>query len=199
MERLISIGISALPIPMPRQDEWTVLKASTTSWMYTSIPYEVAQLIGCREDVIEKLPHHLRTLAFLNRGPGRLRIVPSYNSQEILQKEMYDVVSICQINPHNAIRINEKVASHLELDVRKKGAKGFESFDPIAFVAPQSEYLNYVETEVKGTAYEPREVGHVYLAKPIIKGKWVWPTLVDIENTVRTKTVAQVPSVRQGR
>jgi hypothetical protein len=184
---------------MPRQDEWTVLKASTTSWMYTSIPYEVAQLIGCREDVIEKLPHHLRTLAFLNRGPGRLRIVPSHNSQEILQREMYDVVSICQINPHNAIRINEKVASHLELDVRRKGAKGFESFDPIAFVAPQAEYLDYVEATAKGSAYESREVGHVYLAKPVIKGKWVWPTLDDLENTVRTKTVAQVPSIRQGR
>ncbi len=184
---------------MPRQDEWTVLKASTTSWMYTSIPYEVAQLIGCREDVIEKLPHHLRTLAFLNRGPGRLRIVPSYNSQEVLQKEMYDVVSICQINPHNAIRINEKVASHLELDVRRKGSKGFESFDPIAFVAPQNEYLAFVEASAKGATYEPREVGHVYLAKPVIKGKWVWPTLDDLENTPRAKTVAQVPSLRQGR
>ncbi len=176
-------------IPMPRQDEWTVLKATTTSWMYTSIPYEVAQLIGCREDVIEKLPHHLRTLAFLNRGPGRLRIVPSHNSQEILQREMYDVVSICQINPHNAIRINEKVASHLELDVRKKGAKGFESFDPIAFVAPQSEYLAYVEAEVKGAAFEPREVGHVYLAKPVIKGKWVWPSLNELEATTKQKLV----------
>lgn len=199
MESLNSIVISAQPIPMPRQDEWTVLKASTTSWMYTSIPYEVAQLIGCREDVIEKLPHHLRTLAFLNRGPGRLRIIPSYNSQELLQREMYNVVSICQINPHNAIRINEKVATHLDLDVRRKGTKGFESFDPIAFVAPLGEYRAYVDTQVQGTTYEAREVGHVYLAKPVIKGKWVWPTMNELENTVRTKTMAQAPSIRLGR
>ncbi len=169
-----------------------MLKATTTSWMYTSIPYEVAQLIGCREDVIEKLPHHLRTLAFLNRGPGRLRIVPSHNSQEILQREMYDVVSICQINPHNAIRINEKVASHLELDVRKKGAKGFESFDPIAFVAPQSEYRGYVEAVARGATYESKEVGHVYLAKPVIKGKWVWPSVEELEAPKHRALVAPV-------
>ena len=195
MESLISIENSALPIPMPRQDEWTVLKATTTSWMYTSIPYEVAQLIGCREDVIDKLPHHLRTLAFLNRGPGRLRIVPSYNSQDLLQHEMYDVISICQINPHNAIRINEKVASHLELDVRRKGAKGFESFDPIAFVAPQSEYLGYVDSQTKGATYEPREVGHVYLAKPVIKGKWVWPSVEELEASKHRSLVAPVPRI----
>ena len=169
---------------MERVPEWVVLKATTTSWMYTSIPYEVAELIGCREDMIEKLPHHLRTLAFLNRGPGRLRIVPTYNSQELLQREMYNVVSLCQINPHNAIRINERVATHLGLDVRRKGTKGFESFDPIAFVAPQGEYRAYVESTVKGVTREAREAGHVYLAKPVIKGTWVWPSISEMEKRV---------------
>ncbi|MDG6912394.1 MAG: hypothetical protein JRN35_04865 [Nitrososphaerota archaeon] len=170
---------------MPRQDEWTVLKACTTSWMYTSIPYEVAQLIGAREDVIEKLPPHLRTLAFLDRGPGRLRIVPSYNSQELLQKEMYGVVSLCKINPHLAIRITEKAAKHLELDVRRKGNGGFECFDPIAFVAPLQEYRGYVDAASKGTVYEPREVGHVYLTKASFKGKWAWPTVDEVESKGR--------------
>lgn len=170
---------------MPRQDEWTVLKAATTSWMYTSIPYEVAQLIGAREDVIEKLPSHLRTLAFLDRGPGRLRIVPSYNSQELLQKEMYGVVSLCKINPHLAIRITEKVAKHLELDVRRKGSRGFESYDPIAFVAPSDEYRGCVEAAAKGGTYEPKEVGHVYLTKATFKGKWAWPSMDEIESKAR--------------
>lgn len=192
MERFITIDCGALPIPMPKQDEWTVVKAATTSWMYTSIPYEVAQLIGSREEVIEKLPNHLRTLAFLNRGPGRLRIVPSYNSQELLQREMYDVVSICQINPHLAIRITEKVATHLGLDVRRKGNRGFESFDPIAFVVPQSEYLGYVDAAVKGTTYEAKEVGHVYLAKPVIKGKWVWPSVEELEASKHRALVTPV-------
>ena len=166
---------------MPRQDEWTVLKACTTSWMYTSIPYEVAQLIGAREDVIEKLPHHLRTLAFLDRGPGRLRIVPSYNSQELLQKEMYGVVSLCKINPHLAIRITEKVAKHLELDVRRKGNRGFESYDPIAFVAPLNEYRGYVKVASKGTMYDAKEVSHIYIAKATFTGKWAWPSVNEIE------------------
>ncbi len=170
---------------MPRQDEWTVLKACTTSWMYTSIPYEVAQLIGAREEAIEKLPPHLRTLAFLDRGPGRLRIVPSHNSQELLQKEMYGVVSLCKINPHLAIRITEKVAKHLELDVRRKGNRGFESYDPIAFVAPLREYREYVEAAAKGTVYEPKEVGHVYLVKATFKGKWAWPTVDEVEDRTR--------------
>ena len=170
---------------MPRQDEWTVLKAATTSWMYTSIPYEVAQLIGAREDVIEKLPAHLRTLAFLDRGPGRLRIVPSYNSQELLQKEMYGVVALCKINPHLAIRITEKVARHLELDVRRKGNRGFESYDPIAFVAPSDEYRGYVEAAAKGGTYEPKEVGHVYLVKAAFKGKWAWPSVDEVEKEGR--------------
>ena len=185
METLNRIEATATPIPMPRQDEWTVLKACTTSWMYTSIPYEVAQLIGAREDVIEKLPPHLRTLAFLDRGPGRLRIVPSYNSQELLQKEMYGVVSLCKINPHLAIRITEKAAKHLELDVRRKGNGGFECFDPIAFVAPLQEYRGYVDAASKGTVYEPREVGHVYLTKATFKGKWAWPSMDEIESKAR--------------
>ena len=162
-----------------------MLKAATTSWMYTSIPYEVAQLIGAREDVIEKLPPHLRTLAFLDRGPGRLRIVPSHNSQELLQEEMYGVVSICKINPHLAIRITEKVAKHLELDVRRKGKGGFESCDPIAFVAPLREYREYVETASKGGNYEPKEVGHVYITKASFKGKWAWPSVDEVEGKGR--------------
>lgn len=170
---------------MPRQDEWMVLKAATTSWMYTSIPYEVAQLIGAQEVTIEKMPPHLRTLAFLDRGPGRLRIVPSYNSQELLHEEMYGVVSLCKINPHLAIRITEKVAKHLELDVRRKGNRGFESYDPIAFVAPLHEYREYVEAASKGTTYEPREVSHIYMMKATFKGKWVWPTVDEVESKGR--------------
>ena len=184
-ETLNRVETAATLISMPRQDEWTVLKAATTSWMYTSIPYEVAQLIGAREDVIKKLPPHLRTLAFLDRGPGRLRIVPSYNSQELLQKEMYGVVSLCKINPHLAIRITEKVAKHLELDVRRKGNGGFESYDPIAFVARLQEYRGYVEAASKGDPYEPREAGHVYITKAAFKGKWVWPSLDEDENRGR--------------
>lgn len=174
--------------------EWVVLKAAPTSWMFTSIPAEAAEILGCNEEIVERYPAHLRMLAFLNRGNGRLRIVPSFNSQALLQKEMYGVVSFCKINPHNAIRMTEGVVKHLGMEVHRKDAHHIASVDPVAFVAPVSEY--YAMLKAKRKPGEERPPGHVYVAKPMFKERWAWGTVEDLEaigelRTARIRVTAQ--------
>jgi hypothetical protein len=174
--------------------EWVVLKAAPTSWMFTSIPLEAAEILGCSEEVVEKYPRHLRTLAFLNRGEGRLRIVPSFNSQALLQKEMYGVVSFCSINPHNAIRMTEAVVKYLGMEVHRKDAHHIASVDPVAFVTPVSEY--YAMLKNKRKPGEEKSPGHVYVARPMFKDKWVWSNVEELEamgerRTARVRVTAQ--------
>lgn len=154
---------------------WVVIRAIHPSWCTLQVPGDVAQLLGCRPEDLERLTKPARAVAFLDRGQGVLRVVGVHRSATLLAKEMAmnRVVGTAQLTEKAVFNLPDAVERHLDLKTFKRGDKGaYGTDDSVAWVLPESEYYRFraEEREGKGEGMTEGSDVHLYLVKSLFPG-----------------------------
>lgn len=154
---------------------WVVIRAIHPSWCTLQVPGDVAQLLGCRPEDLEKLTKPARAVAFLDRGPGVLRVIGVHRSAPLLAREMAQnrVVGTAQLTDKAVFNLPDAVESHLGLQTFKRGDKGASGTDDsVAWLLPEAEYYQFRKDEREGKSYGMTEGDdvHLYLVKSLFPG-----------------------------
>lgn len=141
---------STPPLPRPsvssRDESWTVLRTWGPGPPGLRIdPPELPELLGfASSEEINGLEWHERTLWFLNRGPGVVRVCRGVPDSKMVEKEMAHnrVLGTSRINQYHACDLPEAVLDHLEMRTFEKGEKYKLRLtnDSVAWVVPTREY-----------------------------------------------------------
>jgi hypothetical protein len=154
---------------------WVVIRAIHPSWCTLQVPGDVAELLGCRPEDLEKLTKPARAVAFLDRGPGVLRVIGVHRSADLLAKEMAmnRVVGTAQLTDKGVFNLPDAVETHLGLSTFPRGDKGASGTDDsVAWLLPEKEYYEFREGERQGKGYGMTKGDdvHLYLVKSLFPG-----------------------------
>lgn len=153
---------------------WVALKAVHPSWSTVQLPQEVAELLGCRAEELSSLLRPARSIAFLARGPGVVRVVGMHRSATLLGEEMSAnrVVDVAQLTDKLLFNLPDAVVRYLGLTVRPRGDRGGHGIeDGILWFLPELEYRSYREAGREGIRYSglaSGEAPHVYLTRSVL-------------------------------
>lgn len=149
---------------------YVILRAVHPSWCTTQLPGEVADLLGCRPEDLASLRKPGRGLAFLDRGPGTLRVVGVHRSADLMAREMARnrVLAVAQLTEKLVFNLPDSVERHLEIQTYPRGEHGARGTDDgLIWFIPLDEYRRYREerrNDERPSISAGRE-SHVYLAK----------------------------------
>ncbi len=182
-----------------REEGWVVLRAVHPSWCTAQLPGEVADLLGCRAEELERLQRPGRAIAFLDRGPETLRVIGTHRSADLLAKEMASnrVVGISQLTQKLVFNLPDDVERHLGITTYPRGEHGARGTDDtLLWFLPSEEYYAYREATRGGAEYHhpPASlVPHLYLARSLLLN--LRPPLSELERSGgRTSRSAPVSS-----
>jgi hypothetical protein len=153
---------------------WVVLKATHPSWCTAQLPGEVAELLGCRAEDLAPLTRPARGIAFLDRGPGVVRVVGMHRSARLLSVEMTAnrVVDVAQLTEKMLFNIPDAVERHLGLKTYPRGDRGAQGTDDtLLWFLPETEYAFYRKETREGRGFPglpDGETPHVYLTKALL-------------------------------
>jgi hypothetical protein len=169
-----------------RDEDWVVFRAVRATTGTTQLPTDVAELIGCTQEALANLERPGWNLAFLNRGPGRLRVVGAYHSAELVAQEVKSnrVVALVPLSKKLIFGLPVVVADYLGLDTLPHVARLEGWQDPLAWVVPAEEFYAYRRRELEGGT-EPKpdpSDTHVFLTRSVFHG--LFPPLRQIEDEV---------------
>ena len=157
-------------------EDWVILRAVHPSWCTAQLPSEVADLLGCRPEDLEGLQRPGRAIAFLDRGPGTLRVIGTQRSAEVLAREMAQnrVVGVAQLTGKLVFNLPDDVERHLSIATYSRGEHGARGTDDtIVWFLPKGEYYEYREATRTGGPFRGLRAGqipHVYLARSLFSG-----------------------------
>jgi hypothetical protein len=114
--------------------------------------------IPIREEEVRALRKTQRTLVFLGRGPGVVRVINAVRDHKILGREMaHDrVVALAETDPHGGYTLPLPMAVVSRLGLRTDGAKNPKLNDSIAWVVPTAEYAVWREAREAPPPKPPR-------------------------------------------
>ena len=181
-----------------REEGWVVLRAVHPSWCTAQLPGEVADLLRCRAEELERLQKPGRAIAFLDRGPGTLRVIGTHRSADLLAKEMAAnrVVGISQLTQKLVFNLPDDVERHLGITTYPRGEHGARGTDDtLLWFLPSEEYYAYREATRGEGEFHPPPAGpvpHLYLAKSLLAN--LRPPLSELErsggSTARTAPIS---------
>lgn len=154
--------------------EYVILKAAHPTWMNLQLPTEVAEVIQYQPTELKELRHPSRAIAFLARGPGIVRVVPTYRAREILPVETVRnrYIAPAHLTEKMLFTIPGPVARHLDLQVQARGPHDARSTDDgVMWFLPAPEYYQFRadrRTPRGWTGPRPGGYAHVYLAKSLV-------------------------------
>jgi hypothetical protein len=152
--------------------EYVILRAGHPTWLTLQLPTEVVDLLRFRpEEGPAREPS--RSIAFLGRGPGIVRVLASHPAREALAVETVRGRLIASARPgdRHLFSLPTGVVQHLGLQVSLRGPRaGRGTDDSILWFAPAPEYYEYrsiVDSGRTWTAPSSGPFAHVYLAKSL--------------------------------
>ncbi|MDE1821300.1 MAG: hypothetical protein KGJ23_14385 [Euryarchaeota archaeon] len=166
-------------------EEYVVLRAVHPSWCTGQLPGEVADLLGCRVQDLEGLQRPGRSIAFLDRGAGTLRVIGTHRSAELFAREMAQnrVVGVAQLTGKLVFNLPDDVERHLAISTYPRGEHGARGTDDtLLWFLPKGEYYEYREVTRGAEEFRGLRSGaapHVYLAKSLISG--LRPPVTELE------------------
>jgi len=151
--------------------EYVILRAVHPSRLITQLPREVAELLGFppggtlgRTDS--------RSISFLGRGPGLVRVVATYPVREALAIESLRgrLLASAQFGEKFIFSLPTGLLSHLGVEVRSTGGRpGRVTADSLIWLLPSPEYYRYrAATEEGGAGAGPpggTRLAHIYLLR----------------------------------
>ncbi|MGC2033985.1 MAG: hypothetical protein WA761_00895 [Thermoplasmata archaeon] len=167
--------------------EYVILRAVHPSWLVLQLPREVADLIQYQAGEDRDLHPPGRGIAFLARGPGTVRVIPSFRARDVLGVETLRnrFLAVARTNERLLINLPATVTRHLGIKVTTKAPSGTRSTDDgLIWFLPAPEYYEYRARERTKKAWNGPSTGgfaHVYLAKSLLP----FPReLSDLENRI---------------
>lgn len=154
-------------------NQYVILKAVHPTWCTTQLPGEVAELLGCSRKDLDGMKRPGRSIAFLARGQGVLRVVGFLRSADLLAKELAGnrVVAMAQLTEKLVFNIPASAEQYLGIKSYQKGTTGTRGTDDmVVWYMPEGEYYEYRELTRDGnefTSLHSGSVPTVYLSKSI--------------------------------
>ena len=154
-------------------ENYVVLKSIHPTWCTTQLPGEVAELLGSSAEDLKGLHRPARSLAFLARGQGTLRVLSLFRSSDLLQREMREnrVVATAQLTDKLVFNIPAAVEEYLGLvSFPRETPSTRGTDDMIVWFIPEEEYYEYRDlTRDKSpfSALSSGQTPRVYLTKSI--------------------------------
>ncbi len=171
---------------------YVIVRASHPSWLVTQLPVEVAEMLGYHPSDAANGPES-RSVSFLARGPGVLRVVATYPAREALAIESLNGRWIASAQPGDRFMFSLPVAvyKYLGLTVIPRGAHPARGTDDtIVWFVPEDEYYDFRAagsgSRRAGTAKERPGLAHVYLAKSLFGDLPFWEGLAERERRIET-------------
>jgi hypothetical protein len=166
--------------------EYVVLRAGHPSWLTLQLPTEVVDLLTFRP---EEGPHResSRSIAFVGRGPGVVRVLASLPAREALAVETVRGRLLASARPgdRHLFSLPTSVVQHLGLQVTLRGPRaGRGTDDSVLWFVPAPEYYEYRSVVDAGRAWSAPSSGpyaHVYLAKSLFPFPREWGALAETE------------------
>lgn len=154
--------------------EYVVLKALHPTWLVAQLPTEAAQLLQYDPGEVRSMRSPARGIAFLARGRGIARVVPTLRASEVIAVETIRnrYIAPARLNEKLIFSLPVPVARHLGLQVVPRGPNEVRSTDDsIIWFLPAPEYYEFRARERSGrpwTGPSPGGLAHVYLAKSLV-------------------------------
>lgn len=162
---------------MAPEEPWVVFKTVHPSWGTLILPSEISELMGVPPplDKGEKPDPARRTLAFLDRGPGRVRVISLFRSAKVFAEavEKRRLIGQAQVSDKLYLNLPDAVETHLNLKrwfVPERRSQ--RTNDMLAWMIPGDEYYAWREATQDGSSYELPTSGpaHIYLVKSYFPG-----------------------------
>lgn len=156
--------------------EYVVLRAGHPTYLNLQLPREVADLIEYAPPTQERFAPPGHGIAFLARGPGVLRVVPTARVADILPLETLHrrFLAAAHLSEKLLFNLPQAVVDHLGLKVQ--GRTGRESpftDDGLLWFLPAPEYYEFRARQRQGKPWKGPATGglaHLYLARSVIPG-----------------------------
>jgi hypothetical protein len=155
--------------------EYVILRAVHPTWLVLQLPKEVADLIQYRDEDVRGLYPPGRGVAFLARGPGVVRVLPSLLGRDVLGVETARnrLLGVARVSDRHLLNLPGVVAHHLGLKVVSAGGSPARTTDDsLIWFLPAAEYYDYRAQERTPKGWAGPSTGgfaHVYLAKSILE------------------------------
>ncbi|HTP55470.1 MAG TPA: hypothetical protein VML53_02235 [Thermoplasmata archaeon] len=153
--------------------EYVVVRATHPTWLTLQLPTEVATLIRFEPPGGAEGRDAGRTISFLARGPGLVRVIATYPAREALAIETVRSRLLANARPGDRLlfTLPSPVAEHLGLKVYSRGPRLRGTDDTIVWFVPAPEYYEYRSITTAGRDWTGPTGGpfaHVYLAKSLV-------------------------------
>jgi hypothetical protein len=188
---------------MGSEEPWVVFKTVHPSWGTLILPTEIAELLGVPppQPKGERPDPSRRTLAFLDRGPGRVRVISLYRSAPTFARavQRQQLVAQAQVSEKLYMNLPDAVEAHLNLKtVLVPERRSRRTNDMLAWMLPAEEYYTYREATADGAAYGISTKGpaHIYLVKSYFPGLLPSKRSLESDEPSETVTVATLPTRR---
>ena len=166
--------------------EYVVVRATHPSWLTMQLPGEVADLLRFRPE--EEGPHRepSRTISFLARGPGFVRVIAAGPAREALAVEAVRNRLVASARPgdRHLFTLPAPVVQHLGLQAYSRGPRLRGTDDTLVWFVPAPEYYEYrsvVEAGKPWTGPTGSPFARVYLAKSLLPFPREFGQLAELE------------------
>ena len=178
-------------------DLWRVFKTVNPSWGSLGLGTEVHDLLGVPQPPGGTLTPEERMLAFLDRGPGTVRVINEFASARLFAESLIQHKVIAQALPGQTFTFNlpDKVEKFLgmvtEWDPKSRNTR---TLDTLAWIMPEDEYLAYRKATQDGGTYQLPKAGPapLYLRKATFASTGLLRPLKEMEGAaleIREATV----------
>ncbi len=186
--------------------EYVALRATHPSWLTMSLPTEVATALRLRKDP-EGGAERGRSISFLARGSGILRVVSTSALREALAVETlrHRLIATARMTDKLLLTLPAQVAQYLRLELvaRPSGVRGTD--DSLLWLTPAAEY--YESRRAPSGRKTPSPEGsaspHVYLLKSLFPLPKELTGLAELEDRIEQEewrpAVETLQRVTRGR
>jgi hypothetical protein len=153
--------------------EYVVVRATHPTWLTMQLPTEVATLIRFEPPTAGGTRDGGRSISFLSRGSGLLRVIATQPAREALAIETVRSRLLATARPGDRLlfTIPTPVAEHLRLKVYSRGPRVRGTDDSLLWFVPAPEYYEYRSVVASGKEWTGPTGGpfaHVYLTKSLV-------------------------------
>jgi hypothetical protein len=152
--------------------EYVVLATVRPTWLNLQLPSEVATLLVHNPDLVRGSTH--RTLAFLGRGPGVVRVVSGVPAADVLPIEIVRgrYLAPALATEKGVFNLPLPVLQYLGLRTSPRPPRNARSTDDtLLWFLPAPEYYEFRAQEWAGRVWGGPATGglaHVYLARAVL-------------------------------
>jgi hypothetical protein len=174
--------------------EYVVLATVRPTWLNLQLPAEVSTLLGHNPDLARGSAH--RTVAFLGRAPGVVRVVSGVPAADVLPVEIVRgrYLAPALASERGVFNLPLPVIQYLGIQSHLRPPRNARSTDDtLLWFLPAPEYYEFRAQEWAGRAWSGPSTGglaHVYLARAVL------PMPVDLSELARSEATIEAEEWR---